>query len=80
MLVGFLYTKVSRVWSELRKHLVFKNALLPSLPRASIVNLMGGSTEYKWLKTVSICSFFNYADNVICISFPPRGRYGAFWA
>ena len=40
MLVGFLYTEVCVVWSELGEHLVATNEILPSLPRASIVNWM----------------------------------------
>ena len=33
------------------------------------------STEFKWLKSVYLF-LFNYAYDVIYISFPPRGRYG----
>ena len=34
-----------------------RNEVLLSLPWASIVNLMCRSTEFKWLKSVSTCSF-----------------------
>ena len=40
------------VWPELGEHLVSKNELLSSLPGASIVNLISGLTEFKWLKSV----------------------------
>ena len=38
--VGFLYTQVCMVWSELGEHLVSKNGMLLSLPGVSIVNVM----------------------------------------
>ena len=45
--------------SELGEHLVFKNEILPSLPGASIMNFMWGSTEFKWLKRVSTYSLLS---------------------
>ena len=47
------------VWCNLNleKRWVSKNEILPSLSGVSIVNLMTGSTEFKWLKRVSTCSF-----------------------
>ena len=52
-----------------------KYEIQPSLSGESIVNFMWRPTEFKWLKRVSTCSFFNYADNVLYISFLPKG-YG----
>ena len=45
------------VCPELREHLVCKNGMVPFLPVASIVNLMLGSTKFKWFNRVSTCIF-----------------------
>ena len=58
------------VESKLEEHLVSRSGILPSLPGASIVNLMWGST-----KRVSTGSFY-YTYNIIYISFPPRVGMG----